>query len=88
MVHGAGVEHKRTSVAYLWWLFFGPVGAHRFYVGHTKAGVLYACTLGLLLMGWLMDLFMIPGYVKCWNHRVDFPVGTREEPGFLGGAGV
>ena len=88
MAQGAGVEYKKKTVAYLWWLFLGPVGAHRFYVGHTTVGVLYACSLGLLLMGWLMDLFMIPSYVKAWNHRVDFRVGVPEDPVFLGGAGV
>ena len=87
-VHGAGVEYKRKSVAYLLWLVFGPLGAYRFYLGHTATGVLYVCTCGLFLVGWVIDLFMIPSYVKAWNHRVDFRVGVTEERGFVGGAGV
>ena len=33
---------------------------------------------GLFLVGWVIDLFMIPGYVKAWNHRVEFPVLVTE----------
>jgi len=86
--HRAGVEYKRKSVAYLWWFLLGPFGAHRFYLGHVATGVLYACTVGLFLVGWVIDLFMIPSYVKAWNHRVDFRVGVTESGGFVGGAGV
>lgn len=86
--HRAGVEYKRNSVAYLWWILLGPFGAHRFYLGHIATGVLYACTFGLLLLGWLMDLFMIPSYVKAWNHRVDSQRRMAPEGGFEAGLGV
>ena len=46
-------------MGYLLWLF-GFIGAHRFYYGKRKTGVLYFFTLGLLLVGWLIDLFLIP----------------------------
>lgn len=47
-------------VGYVLWIF-GFFGAHRFYYGKTFSGVLYFCTLGLLGIGWLIDIFLIPG---------------------------
>lgn len=34
---------------------------HRFYYGKPVTGTLWFCTLGLLGIGWLIDLFLIPG---------------------------
>ena len=45
---------------YLLWLF-GFTGAHRFYYGRPVSGTIYFFTLGLFLIGWLVDLFLIPG---------------------------
>ena len=46
-------------IGYLLWLF-GFLGAHRFYYGRPVTGTLWLCTLGLLGIGWLVDLFLIP----------------------------
>lgn len=46
-------------IGYVLWIF-GFMGAHRFYYGKTKTGILYFFTLGLLLIGWIVDLFLIP----------------------------
>ena len=73
------MEHKSTLAAYLWWFFFGLVGAHRFYLGHTLWGVLYFVTLGFAGIGWLIDLFMIPAYVVNYNHRLDHATGHSED---------
>ncbi|NND96785.1 MAG: TM2 domain-containing protein [Pirellulaceae bacterium] len=43
---------------YLFWIF-GFFGAHRFYFGKPLTGVLWFCTGGLLLVGWIVDLFFI-----------------------------
>lgn len=40
-------------------LFFGWLGAHKFYAKKTGMGVLYLCTLGLFGIGWIIDT------VKC-----------------------
>jgi len=45
---------------YLLWLF-GFLGAHRFYYGRPVTGTIWLFTLGLLGIGWLVDLFLIPG---------------------------
>jgi TM2 domain-containing membrane protein YozV len=47
-------------VGYLLWIF-GFLGAHRFYYGKQFSGTLYFFTLGLFFIGWIIDLFLIPG---------------------------
>jgi len=47
-------------IGYLLWLF-GFTGSHRFYYGRPISGTIYFFTLGLFLIGWLIDLFLIPG---------------------------
>ncbi len=47
------------SVGYILWIF-GFMGAHRFYFGKPVSGTVYFLTLGLLGIGWLIDLFLIP----------------------------
>ena len=48
-----------TVVAYLFWIL-GIFGAHRFYLGRPISGAIYFFTGGLLLIGWIVDLFLIP----------------------------
>lgn len=47
-------------LGYLLWIF-GFLGAHRFYYGKPVTGTIWFFTLGLLGIGWLIDLFLIPG---------------------------
>jgi TM2 domain-containing membrane protein YozV len=42
---------KSTGIAYLLWLFFGGVGAHKFYLRRPGLGFLYICLLILFWMG-------------------------------------
>ncbi|BBO75228.1 hypothetical protein DSCW_26450 [Desulfosarcina widdelii] len=49
-----------TPVGYILWIF-GFTGSHRFYFGKPISGTIYFFTLGLLGIGWLIDLFLIPG---------------------------
>ncbi len=46
-------------LGYLLWLF-GFTGAHRFYYGKPVSGTVWFFTLGLLGIGWLIDVFLIP----------------------------
>ncbi|TDO08686.1 MULTISPECIES: NINE protein [Halomonas] len=46
-------------IGYLLWLF-GFLGAHRFYYGKPVTGTIWFFTLGLLGIGWLIDLLLIP----------------------------
>ncbi len=54
-----GNTHSKL-MGYLLWIF-GFTGAHRFYFGRPISGTIYFFTLGLLLIGWIVDLFLIPG---------------------------
>jgi TM2 domain-containing membrane protein YozV len=47
------------SIGYLLWLF-GFTGSHRFYFGKPISGTIYFFTFGILGIGWLIDLFLIP----------------------------
>lgn len=53
----AGTSHS-VVVGYILWLF-GFIGSHRFYYGRPVSGTIYFFTLGLLGIGWLIDLFLI-----------------------------
>jgi TM2 domain-containing membrane protein YozV len=50
-------------IGYILWIF-GFMGAHRFYYGKPISGTIYFFTLGLLFVGWIVDLFLIPGMDK------------------------
>ena len=49
-----------VAIGYLLWIF-GFLGAHRFYYGKPLSGCIWFFTFGLLGIGWLIDLFLIPG---------------------------
>ena len=57
------MDNHRAShsvlIGYVLWIF-GFTGSHRFYFGKPISGTIYFCTLGLLGIGWLIDLFLIP----------------------------
>jgi len=53
-----GDTHSKV-IGYILWIF-GFTGSHRFYYGRPVTGTIYFFTLGLLLIGWIVDLFLIP----------------------------
>lgn len=55
-------------IGYLLWIF-GFTGAHRFYYGKPVTGTIWFLTLGLLGIGWLIDLFLIPGMSRAAQER-------------------
>ena len=58
----------QKSVGYILWIF-GFTGSHRFYYGKPVSGTIYFFTLGLLGIGWLIDLFLIPGMDREADER-------------------
>ena len=59
-----------TALAYiLWFPPLGALGLHRFYCGRIGTGILWACTGGLLGIGWIVDLFLVPSMVREANYR-------------------
>jgi TM2 domain-containing membrane protein YozV len=47
------------AIGYVLWVF-GFTGAHRFYYGKPVSGTIWFLTGGLFLIGWFIDLFLIP----------------------------
>ncbi|MEM9366772.1 MAG: TM2 domain-containing protein [Planctomycetota bacterium] len=58
-------------IGYVFWLL-GFLGAHRFYFGKPLTGALWFFTGGLCLVGWIVDLFLIPDMAMQANQR--FPI--------------
>jgi len=59
--NGMGKQQTHSVLfGYLLWIF-GFLGMHRFYYGKPISGTIYFFTLGLLFIGWIVDLFLIPG---------------------------
>jgi TM2 domain-containing membrane protein YozV len=87
------VEQNTHSkvIGYILWLF-GFTGAHRFYYGKQITGVIWFFTLGLLGVGWLIDLFLIPSMDRQADRKytpgpVDYTVAWILQT-FLGLFGV
>ncbi len=53
-------ETHTPVIGYILWIF-GFLGAHRFYYGRPISGSIYFFTFGLFFIGWIVDLFLIPG---------------------------
>ena len=64
-----------VSMGYILWIF-GFLGVHRFYYGKPVTGTIWFCTLGLLGIGWLIDLFLIPGMDRQADLR--FTPGAKD----------
>ncbi len=63
----AGDTHRKLMGYALW--MFGFSGAHRFYYGRPISGTLWFFTLGLLGVGWIVDLFLIPSMDAAADRR-------------------
>ncbi|MEY4630451.1 MAG: hypothetical protein RIQ81_571 [Pseudomonadota bacterium] len=72
MVPASG-QHS-VLIAYILWLL-GFLGSHRFYAGRPVTGTIWFFTFGLLGIGWLVDLFLIPGMIETANEK--FPAKGR-----------
>lgn len=74
-----GGNTHSTAIGYILWIF-GFLGAHRFYFGKPVTGTIWMFTGGLLGIGWLVDLFLIPGMDTQADRRynegsLDYTVG-------------
>lgn len=67
------------AVGYVLWIF-GFTGAHRFYFGKPISGTLYLLTAGFFLIGWIIDLFLMPRLERSAELRfkegpLDYTIG-------------
>lgn len=56
------------TVGYILWLV-GFLGAHRFYYGKKWTGLIWLLTGGLLGVGWLIDLVLMPAHEREADRR-------------------
>ena len=63
-----GSNTHSLAVGYILWIF-GFLGMHRFYYGRPVSGIIYFFTLGLLFIGWIVDLFLMPGLDRSADLR-------------------
>lgn len=72
----ASSDTHSKFIGYILWIF-GFTGSHRFYFGKPISGTIWFFTLGLLGVGWLIDLFLIPGMdrkadIRYVDGRIDY----------------
>ena len=56
------------AIGYVLWIF-GFMGAHRFYFGKPVSGTIWLLTGGLFLVGWIVDLFLMPSLERSAERR-------------------
>ncbi|MCO6045084.1 TM2 domain-containing protein [Aeoliella sp. ICT_H6.2] len=66
--HGTIDDTHSMVIGYCLWIF-GFFGAHRFYYGKPITGTIWFLTFGLVGIGWIIDLLLIPGMDRAANRR-------------------
>ncbi len=78
-INNKNTPPKKMDIAYAMGMFpfTGMLGVHHFYLGNMFFGITYACTLGLLGIGYLVDWFRMPILVKRANNRLQLGIKTK-----------
>lgn len=63
-------ERKSLLVSYGFLFFFGAFGIHRFYLSKPCTGCVYLLTGGILGLGIIYDIFMMPFHVFQANKTI------------------
>ncbi|MGB3796566.1 MAG: TM2 domain-containing protein [Alteraurantiacibacter sp.] len=77
-------HRKSTGASFLLWFFLGFLGAHRFYLGHTRSAIvqLLMClsVVGIIPLAfwWLIDAFLIPDMVREENLETIRKLGAEK----------
>jgi len=77
-MNSSAPTHSKV-IGYVLWIF-GFTGAHRFYFGKPVSGTIWFFTVGLFLIGWIIDIFLIPSMARRADLRyasgpVDYSLG-------------
>lgn len=77
--HEMGTRRKNPTTGLLLCLFLGGLGAHRFYLGQTGLGILYACFVWTFVPALvaLVECFLIMNRVRIYNDAVALEVTTK-----------
>jgi len=60
-------ERKCLSTSYALWSMAGLFGVHHFYLGRVVHGFIAVWSLNFLGIGWIVDAFLLPRYVRRHN---------------------
>ena len=65
-------KEKSTVVAYVFWFLptIGQLGGHRYYLGKYPTAILYTFTGSLLVIGWIVDAFLLPKMTRNTNRKL------------------
>ena len=69
-------KQKSKGIAYTIWFFFGGLGGHRFYLGHTGYAIGMLLTLGGLGLWTLIDVFLLGKAVEKHNEKIELEAIT------------
>jgi len=72
------ISERNIAVAYILWLTLGIFGAHKLYLRRPAMAILYLCTMGLFLIGWIVDLFTMREQVDQCNDNIYAAEGYNE----------
>lgn len=61
------MENKSLLITYLLWMFGGIFGLHHFYLKRDRHAFVWWTTLGGYVVGWFIEVFMLPKYVRDVN---------------------
>mmetsp|Transcript_75751 Transcript_75751/g.190482 ORF Transcript_75751/g.190482 Transcript_75751/m.190482 type:complete len:291 (-) Transcript_75751:223-1095(-) len=71
-------QKKRVFTSYALWLMGGGIGIHHFYLGRILHGLVALWSLNLMGIGWFIDGFMIPFYVRNFNAKHTAPMAPYD----------
>eukprot|EP00930_Biecheleria_cincta_P036674 TRINITY_DN25137_c0_g2_i1.p1 TRINITY_DN25137_c0_g2~~TRINITY_DN25137_c0_g2_i1.p1 ORF type:complete len:281 (-),score=47.35 TRINITY_DN25137_c0_g2_i1:64-855(-) len=60
---------KQVQTSYFLWLFGAVFPMHHFYLGRLVHGMIATWTLNFCGIGWVLDAFFIPRYVRTFNKE-------------------
>ena len=63
-------QERSMAMAFLLCFLLGPFGAHHFYLHQPMVGTVYACSLGVFGVGWIIDWFRVPFLVRECNAQI------------------